>query len=208
MSQQINLFSPAFLKRGKYFSARAMLLALGLVIVGAGLLYAYARYQSALLARQYDALAQHAATDQQRLMRLANGLNPQDSAQSLREELRRMQSALASQKAVLGALQSSSDANTSGYSRYMRAFARQSLSGLWLTGFDIEGDGAAMTLNGAALAPQLVPAYIQRLGNEPLMRGKNFSSLLIQQPGAAANQHTAASYLEFSIRSTVHGGGK
>lgn len=208
MSQQINLFSPTFLKRGKYFSARAMLMALGLIAVGAVLLYAYARYQTTLLARQYDAMVQHAAADQQRLTRLTRELSTHDTSQSLQEELKKLQFAVASQRAVLDVLQSGSAANTTGYSVYMRAFARQSMEGVWLTGFDIEGDGAVMTLNGATLMPQLVPAYIQRLGNEPSMRGKSFSTLLIQQPNVA-RRNIASSYLEFSIQSAAgQGGGK
>ena len=43
-------------------------------------------------------------------------------------------------------LKSGGIGNTKGYSEYFRAFARQSVSGLWLTGFDINGDGAQMTL--------------------------------------------------------------
>ena len=83
----------------------------------------------------------------------------------------------------------------------MRAFARQSIKGLWLTAFEIAGDGAEMNLSGAVLNPQLLPSYIQRLGNEKVMRGKMFSALQMQQPKGGEDK-SAARYVEFVLRST------
>ncbi len=98
-------------------------------------------------------------------------------------------------------LKSGAIGNTEGYSEYMRAFARQSVNGLWLTAFDITGDGAQMSLSGAVLNPQLVPVYIQRLGKEKIMRGKTFATLQMQQPKQEADRPVAR-YVEFNLRST------
>jgi hypothetical protein len=84
----------------------------------------------------------------------------------------------------------------------MRAFARQSVKGLWLTGFDIVGDGAQMSLSGAVLAPQLVPSYIQRLSKEKIMRGKTFATLKMQQP-KKDGERLVPRYVEFDLRSTT-----
>ena len=51
MSQQINLFNPLFLRKEKYFSARTMLQALGLIALGIAALYAYALFQTRGLER-------------------------------------------------------------------------------------------------------------------------------------------------------------
>jgi hypothetical protein len=96
--------------------------------------------------------------------------------------------------------------NTEGYSEYMRAFARQVVSGLWLSGFDIIGDGTQMSLSGGVVNPQLVPSYIQRLNKEKVMKGKTFASLQMQQPKAIPNKAPVTTYVEFSMQSVeLHG---
>jgi len=105
----------------------------------------------------------------------------------MEDELKQLEAQVAAQDAMLNLLKSGALGNTEGYSEYMRAFARQSINGLWLTAFDITGDGAQMSLSGAVLSPQLVPAYIQRLGKEKVMRGKTFSTLQMQQPKRTAS---------------------
>jgi hypothetical protein len=127
----------------------------------------------------------------------------------LQDELKRFEAEAAAQKEILDTLKTGVIGNTEGYSEYMRAFARQTLSGLWLTGFAIDSDGSQMSLNGAALNPSLVPTYIQRLSKEKAMKGKTFSYLQMQQPKTMPAQSAAKSYVEFSMQSAeAHEGAK
>jgi hypothetical protein len=103
---------------------------------------------------------------------------------------------------VLTMLKSGAIGNTQGYSEYMRAFARQSINGLWLTGFDIIGDGTQISLSGAVVNPELVPSFIQRLGKEKVMQGKTFSTLQMQQPKKDGDR-AVPRYVEFNLRSTA-----
>jgi hypothetical protein len=201
MSQQINLFNPVFLTQKKYFSVLTMLQALGLIVLGSVLFYGYALYQVAQMSRQTEDMSKRYAAEQQRLINFANEFSPQRSGQLLEEQLKNLESQAAAQETLLNMLKSGAIGNTEGYSEYMRAFARQSVNGLWLTAFDITGDGAQMSLSGAVLNPQLVPVYIQRLGKEKIMRGKTFATLQIQQPKPEADK-PAAGYVEFNLRST------
>ena len=54
---------------------------------------------------------------------------------------------------------------------------------MWLTAFDIAAGGSDLTIEGRALSADLVPAYLQRLNNEPPMQGRKFASVVIAQPG-------------------------
>jgi hypothetical protein len=202
MSQQINLFNPIFLKQKKYFSVKTMLQSLGLIVLGSVLFYGYAVYQVAQLSRQSDELSKRYAIEQTRLTNFSNEFSPQRSGQQLGDELKQLEAQAAAQDAVLNMLKSGAIGNTEGYSEYMRAFARQSIKGLWLTAFDIVGDGAQMSLSGAVLSPQLVPSYIQRLGREKVMRGKTFSTLQMQQPKKDGDRPVPR-YVEFNLRSTA-----
>jgi hypothetical protein len=202
MSQQINLFNPIFLKQKKYFSVVAMLQALGLIVLGSGLFFAYALYQVAQLSKQADDMGKRYVAEQKRLATFSNEFSPQRSGQLLENELKQLQAQASTQDALLNLLKGGAIGNTEGYSEYMRAFARQSIKGLWLTGFDIVGDGAQMSLSGAVVNPQLVPSYIQRLGREKVMHGKTFSTLRMQQPKKDGDR-LVPRYVEFSLRSTA-----
>ncbi len=198
MSQQINLFNPIFLAQRKYFSMLAMLQALALVALGAGLFYAYAAYQVQQVERQFADAARRFAADQQTLARYQAGLSPQQSQQLLLDEMSRVEQQLAAQNELIATLKSGVIGNTTGYSEYMLAFARQSIQGLWLTGFNITGDATQMTMHGAALQPELLPAYVRRLNHEKIMRGKSFAALQMQQAEGASPR-----FVKFTLQSEV-----
>jgi hypothetical protein len=200
MSQQINLFNPIFLKQKKYFSVTTMLQALGLIVLGSVLFFAYALYQVAQLSRQADEMGKRYVAEQKRLVNFTNEFSPQQSGKQLEDELKQLEAQVAAQETILNMLKSGALGNTEGYSEYMRAFARQTINGLWLTAFDIVGDGAQMSLSGAVVNPQLVPAYIQRLGKEKVMHGKTFSTLQMQQP-KKDGERLIPRYVEFNLHS-------
>ncbi|MBI1175520.1 MAG: fimbrial assembly protein [Sideroxydans sp.] len=205
MSQQINLFNPIFMKQKKYFSAVTMLQALGMIVVGAAVFYAYAAYQVNQLAAQSNETAKRYAAAQNRLTRYVSEYSPQKATQLLEEELRDLETRVAAQQSLIETLKSGAIGNTSGYSQYLRAFAKQVVPGLWLTGFNIEGDGAQISLSGDVLNPGLVPAYIQRLNQEKVMQGKSFAALQMQQPKGEKGNPAASSYVEFTLQSAEAG---
>jgi Flp pilus assembly protein TadB len=202
MSQQINLFNPIFLKQKKYFSVTTMLQALGLIVLGSVLFFAYALYQVAQLSRQADEMGKRYVAEQTRLVNFTKEFSPQQSGKQLEDELKQLEAQAAAQETILNLLKSGALGNTEGYSEYMRAFARQTINGLWLTAFDIVGDGAQMSLSGAVVNPQLVPAYIQRLGREKVMHGKTFSTLQMQQP-KKDGERLIPRYVEFNLHSAA-----
>ena len=162
MSQQINLFNPEFLKKNKYFSTTTILQSLGLIVLGAALFYGYGAYQVNRLSSLSEETAKLYAAEQLKFSSFSNSFSPEKNNQVLRDQLAQLEAEELSQKEIIDTLQGGAIGNTGGYSEYMRAFARQVVSGLWLSGFDIEGDGAQMSLNGGVTNPQLVPSYIQR----------------------------------------------
>ena len=205
MSQQINLFNPIFMKQRKYFSLLTMLQALGMIILGSLFFYGYAIYQVDQLGEQSAESSKRYNSEQARLMRYAAEFSPQQANQALQDEVRRMETQVTGQAELIEIIKSGAVGNTTGYSEYMRAFSRQIVQGLWLTGFTVTGDAAHISLSGAALNPELLPAYIQRLGKEDIMRGKTFSTLQMQQPKVDAGQGATVRYVEFTLHSGPDG---
>ena len=205
MSQQINLFNPIFMKQHKYFSLLAMLQALGLIVAGSLLFYGYAVYQVGELRKQSEESTKRYNAEEVRLVGFTAEFSPQQANQALREEVLRMEKQVADQAELVEIIKSGAVGNTTGYSEYMRAFSRQVVQGLWLTGFRVTGDATQISLMGAVLSPELLPAYIQRLGKEGVMQGKTFATLQMQQPKVAASQDIAR-YVEFTLHSAPDSG--
>jgi Fimbrial assembly protein (PilN) len=213
MSQQINLFNPIFMKQRKYFSLLTMLQALGMIIAGSLIFYGYAIYQVNQLKLQSEANTKRYNSEQMRLARYVEEFSPQQSNQLLQEEVRRLEKQTAVQSEIIETLKSGAVGNATGYSEYMRAFSRQLVQGLWLTGFKVSGDAAQISLSGGVLDPESLPAYIQRLGRERIMKGKTFSTLIMQQPkmdeGAGNGQKVVSAarrYVEFTLYSSPESG--
>jgi Tfp pilus assembly protein PilN len=206
MSQQINLFNPIFMKQRKYFSLLTMLQALGMIIAGSLIFYGYAVYQVGQLKRQSEENTMRYNAEQARLAGFVAEVNPQRSIQLLQNEVQRLDKQVAEQNQIINTLKSGAVGNTTGYSEYMRAFSRQVVQGLWLTGFKVTGDAAQISLSGGVVDPELLPAYIQRLGRESIMKGKTFSTLKMQQSkvedGGKAAASSASRYIEFTLYSS------
>lgn len=201
MSQQINLFNPVFEKQHKLFSLLTMLEALVMIVAGSLLFYGYAFYQVDQLGRQLEESAKRYDMNQVRMAGYIAEFSPQQAGQSLQDEVKRLEKQVADQAELINVIKSGAMGNTTGYSEYMRAFARQVEQGLWLTGFKITSDAAQISLSGAATEPGLLPAYIQRLGKEDIMRGKTFANLQIRQQKVGAGPGTTPRYVEFTLHS-------
>lgn len=194
MSQQINLFNPVFLNPRKLFSLVTMLQALGLIVLGSGLFYGYAWYQVKSLTKQFQETSKGYDAQQARLGQYIAESSSQKPGQLLEDELKSAEAKLAAQHDLIASLKNGTG-NTVGYSEYMRAFARQTVSGLWLTGFNIAGDEAKMSISGKVLSPELLGAYVRKLNQEPVMREKTFASLQMQRDAKEGR------YVEFTLQS-------
>lgn len=212
MSQQINLFKE--IKRsGKDLSALNLVQAMGLILFCSILYLVYAAYQSGQLEQQLAEVNKSIAAEQNRFAGLSADFSRQRSGLTIEQELKKIEAEALAQREIINALKSGVIGNTKGYSVYMQAFARQTISGLWLSGFRIDGDATQMSISGSVLSPELVPAYIMRLNNESVMRGKSFASLEMQLPKIEinkqetgktdANKFATPQYLEFILQSVM-----
>jgi Tfp pilus assembly protein PilN len=208
MSQQINLFNPIFLKQKKYFSAVAMLQALGGLLVGCALMAAYAQYQVNSLSRESASSTVQLKSVQNQLGQVMAEYGPKPKSQSLELQIQKAEAELNSIKKVFDILNRGDIGNTDGYSPYFRAFARQSMEGVWLTGLNLSGAGNEIGLQGRAIKPDLLPNYINRLKTETVMQGKSFGTLEIKSPQTAPADRSAShenkasgdlAYIEFSL---------
>lgn len=208
MSQQINLFNPIFLKQRKYFSATTMLQALGLLLLGSLLLGAYLQMQTVRLKKEGEMTAMQLKTVQRRLIEIAAAYGPKEKDPALQNAVQQAEAELGTLMKVSAVLKKGEFGNTTGFAEYFGALSRQVVDGLWLTAFSMRGAGSEIGMQGRTLRPELVPAYLTRLRNEPVMQGKSFSTLEMRVPEAPATIASATEkshiprYLEFVLHSS------
>ena len=132
----------------------------------------------------------------------SSGSRPVRAAQA-RSSPRRLppESEISGRDEVMAVLKGGALGDTRGFSEHLRAFARQSFEGVWLTGLHIAARGQDVALEGRALRAEQVPGYLRRLNSESVMQGHPFSELLMQAPAADPGDKSGGrpSYIEFRL---------
>ena len=209
MSQQINLFNPIFLKQKKHFSAVTMAQGLGLILVGSLLLAGYLTYRTNVLKSEASSFASQLSAADAQLKQINDLVKSRQKNTALEQGIKKTETELAQLEQVFGTLSQGDIGNTKGYSEYFKAFARQVVPGVWLTGLTIQGAGSEMGIRGRTIAADLVPDYFNRLKREPAMKGASFSALEMNAPSAEkqgeadkpASKQGQGNYVEFNLRS-------
>lgn len=209
MSQQINLYSPIFRRQEKKFSALAMLQAGGAIVAGVVLLIGANLWQVVSLRADLHEADQQSARSLKQLEDANRQFKPRVGDARLEDEVARYEAILAASSQVQQSLRRDIFSESRGYSAYFIALARQSQSGLWLTGIDIVGAGESMELKGRTHDPERVPQYLQRLSSEKILSGTEFKLFQLERPMEENKPGTRpdpqkkpvpATFVEFSIR--------
>lgn len=203
MSQQINLFNPVFLKQKKVFSSVAMAQALGVLMFGSLALVAYGKHHVNALEKEAQMVNAQLVQKQARQSMVNAEFAPRPPSKELEAEIAEAEGQLRSLQLVSGVLERGELGNTTGFSEYYKALARQNMNGLWLTGVSVAGTDIG--IRGRAMEGSMVPGYITRLTREPVLQGKSFASLEIAQGEmkGEGGKNAAASFVEFRLESVV-----
>ncbi|MDW8469727.1 MAG: hypothetical protein RML56_12890 [Burkholderiales bacterium] len=214
MPQQINLFSPIFLKREKHFSAQAMAWGLAIVAAGLGVLYAFAWFEHRALAKSVREYETRVAEQRAQYAKAAQQLLSEDARKALEAEATRLAQEIARRRALLESLHAGELGNAEGVSSYFAALARRARHGVWVTGVEISEGGAEFAVNGRMLGAELAPAYLRALGEEDVMRGRRIAELKLARRGGRAAADDAgrvdpasAEFVEFSFVALREGAG-
>jgi Tfp pilus assembly protein PilN len=179
MSQQINLYSPIFRKQTKVFSATTLLQGLGLIVLVIAVFYYYMSAQSSLLELRAAESAQQLKSELERLKVYGARESPAERLKALAERKKALEATLGAQTQVLEGLKAGAFGRGEGYSGMLRALARVSVEGVWLTRVEFAEDGGELSLAGRALRADLVPAYLARLRADPSLRAQEFTRLQV-----------------------------
>ena len=177
MSQQINLYEPRLRPRHELAIARHVGMgALALLALMAAISL-WASFAANRKTEELLVVQQQLAEEKSTFAALNSKISQRRVSPALATELASAKAMLSAHEDVLLVLESRKWGNTKGFSGFMSAFARQSQSDPWLTGFLITVGGDEIEIHGRLLDPARLPAYVQRLSSEPVFHGRRFAAL-------------------------------
>lgn len=182
MSQQINLLNPALIKQKDLLNPNTIALVLLLMAALMVVYYSYAQKQFKQLSEQNTKVAAELTATQAQLTQMAKARAPREADKALATQIVALEQKQKIQQEILHTVQQSSSSQEKSYAALMAAFARQTVDGLWLTGFSFDSNTEQLNLSGRTLEANLVPEYITRLSREAVLKGKQFSGLNMLQP--------------------------
>ncbi|HUG21987.1 hypothetical protein [Piscinibacter sp.] len=206
MTQHINLYDPSLRITRDPLSPQSFAAVIGGALLVVLLGTAFTRWQAGRLEAPAREVASALQAQQAAIQELARQVDTLRPDARLVAEMTTAQATLEQRQAVLKMLRAGGLGQQEGHAAALHAFARQSIDGLWLTGLVL--DRRDMALRGRAMAPELIPAYVGRLNQEPALQGRSFRALDIRRPfdepapvkaGSPPAEPELASYVEFSL---------
>jgi len=186
MRQQINLYQPIFSEAKQPLSAATVSMCLALVVACLIAYSTYTRSQLGKLAAQVESQR----TEQTRLETQLTDMTAEMTARSNPEEtearVKVLAVSLTERTKALELLKAGAVGQTTGFAARLEALARRHVDGLWIDRLVISGSTGSMSLAGATLDADIVPAYLQSLAQESVLTGTRFDEFIIEKPTAVA----------------------
>ncbi|HEX8962572.1 MAG TPA: PilN domain-containing protein [Rhodocyclaceae bacterium] len=179
MSQQINLYDPALLRKREVLTATNLAAASGALLLLLGIGGGIARSHLAALERENQVLAPQVAMLQAQQDAMKAQLAAMKPDPQVEAELAKVRALLDLHTRQLNELKKGTGAESTAFDEYLRGLARQAPAGLWLTGFAVADGGQSMEIRGRMMDPAALPEYIRRLNGEQAFKGREFSSLKV-----------------------------
>jgi type IV pilus assembly PilN-like protein len=201
MTQNINLLVSGVRKTAVRYSFATLAKSLGVALVVLFAIHFFLQYQVSALTAQSRSLQEALKDHRGQAEKLTGQAAARKPDAALEAEIAKLEGELSQARESMTAIKGSAFGTQQGFAEYLRAFSRQSLDGLWLTGFSISGAGE-LELRGRAVRPELVPSYIQRLNGEKALAGRSFARFEMTRPTEPAAEKKAeqpARFLEFSL---------
>ena len=182
MDQQVNFYRPEFRPETNAFQSRFMFQAAGVLVVVLGLIYGFARSGVEGVHEELTIVAGQEAAAIERLEKVRPIITAVTGEQSWSAQLDDATRTLAERQAVLTMIQGTTLGDTKGFSRHLRALARQDVDGLWITRLALSALGDKTRIDGRALQAELIPLYVQNLAAEPAFARQRFHQFQIDNP--------------------------
>jgi Tfp pilus assembly protein PilN len=186
MAQQINLYNPILLAPRRYFSALAMVQALGVLALGLALLSAWSVHSTQQLRADLASAIQAEAGEKQRLeVQLAGRPAPPRDTTAIEQELAQALKQLAERQGVLAALSPAVGQAAAQRSALLTLLAQTVPAPVWLT--EVRMADGRVELMGMTLQPEALRPWLAALSAHPALAGQSLRAVKVErrEDGAA-----------------------
>lgn len=200
MAYQINLYDPSLRLRREWLTATNLALAVAVLAAAIAAWGILERSRLGAIEREANTIATESKGLQDEVAEVARR-NAGTADPRADAELNAAQTQLAERREVIEMLKRNIAPGAAGFAGGMRALARQTPSGLWLTAFSMNAGGEAIEVKGRMTDPVLLPEFIRRLNAESVFAGRSFAALQVNagKPSSGGSGGSAPSYHEFLL---------
>lgn len=182
--QQVNLYTEAFRPQVIVLSLPHMLLGSLAFVLVLVLMTFWMHSSQAQLRAEADSTQQKLTALQTTLREQTILLSGMKIDESMVRHNERLRAQLEGQSTLLSMLASITISESERFSDYMIGLARHTENDVWLTHFRIDQGGEALLLEGHTSHAKAVPEYLERLSQENVFSGMNFSQFEVSKPQA------------------------
>lgn len=182
MRQQINLYQPIFTQERKQLSGATVAIGLGLIVATLTGISVYANSSVNTLALELASMRERVVQQEAVMARAAELQAARGNPTEINVRVKHLTESIAARSRALKVLQDGAAGQTTGFASRLEALARRHVEGLWIDGLMLSGTSGAMSLQGATLDADTVPAYLQGLARENALAGTRFDEFVIERP--------------------------
>ncbi len=183
MTQQVNLWQPLGDAPAIPLSARLVLQALGGAALALLVIWGFARQRASSETARLAQLEGERSQVQLRLSELEQKAAAIAPDQALAAEVAALAREVEARQVLVQAVEERALGSTTGFSARLAGLARRRVEGVWLARIRLARGGEEVTIGGHALAPALVPDWLEVLRGEPAFAGSAFQTVRIEETG-------------------------
>jgi MSHA biogenesis protein MshI len=199
MRQQINLYQPALRQEPQLLGSRTALGALAAVLVMLTAIWGYGTYKVRSLEQSAQALRQEQAKQEQALAAAGEFSASRATPAELEARVKEAEAEVVGRTRALALLRAGALGRTTGFADRLEALARRHVDGVWIDRMALSGSTGSMSLGGATFDPNLVPRYLQNLGQERVLAGARFDALVIDRPTGKGGESSQVRFRASSL---------
>jgi hypothetical protein len=194
--QSINLFQPVGGGWQGSFKPATIGWALLAIVVGAALLSTYAWLRERSFERNVAAVVRADQTRTEQLARGSAALQSNGRLDQLQAHVAALEQRNDRLRLIIQRLGdsvgNSARVPTTPYSTIVAEVAAAGFGGVWVSHIDISGNNARLSLRGTAVRPELLPEYLNSLGQQAALRGRAIGTFVVESAMAASSATAGA----------------
>ncbi|MDI9246666.1 PilN domain-containing protein [Marinobacter sp. CHS3-4] len=172
--QEVDLYVEELRPRKEKLQAGSAVALLMVVLLFLIAVAGFVRYQNAELTTKLADQQRRTDQLQQTVDQLTREAEARQPDPQIEAALQRVNDTLIRRQRLLAQVERLMTDDSAGFAASLSALARQVPGGLWLTRIQLNSQTDHVALNGRTQAGQLVPQYLEALGEEPAFQGRTF----------------------------------